>query len=66
MKTVEAVIGPDLTLEPIEPLELVPGQHVLVTVLPVSETLLLAEPALRDWLHPDEDARWSYLSQAQS
>ena len=66
LRTVEAVIGPDRTLEPVEHIEFVPGQRVLVTVLSVPEPALLAEPALQDWLHPDEDARWSYLSQGQS
>jgi hypothetical protein len=66
LRTVEAVIGPGGTLEPVEPVELTPGQHVLVTVLPASETALLAEPALRDWLRPEEDAAWSYLNQPQS
>ena len=66
LKTVEAVIGPDRTLEPVEPIELVPGQHVLVTILSAPEPALLAEPALRDWLSPEEEARWSYLGQGQS
>ena len=65
LKTIEAVIGPNRTVEPIEPLELAPGQHVLITVLPAPESALMAEPSLQDWLHPDEDAAWSYLSQAQ-
>ena len=65
-RTVEAVIGPDQVLQPVEPIELVAGQHVLVTVLSASEAALLAEPALHEWLRPDEEARWSYLSQVQS
>jgi hypothetical protein len=65
-RTVEAVIGPDQVLQPVEPIELLPGQHVLVTVLTAPEEALLAEPALHEWLHPDEEARWSYLSQARS
>jgi hypothetical protein len=65
-RTVEAVIGPDQVLYPVEPIELVAGQRVLVTLLSAPESALLAEPALHDWLDPDEDARWSYLSQVQS
>ena len=65
-RTVEAVIGPDQVLQPVEPIELVAGQRVLVTVLSASDAVLLAEPALRDWLHPDEEARWSFLSQELS
>ena len=65
-RTVEAVIGPDQVIQPVEPIELVAGQRVLVTVLSAPEAALLAEPALHDWLDPDEEARWSYLSQAQS
>jgi len=64
-RNVEAVIGPDRTFEPVEHLELVPGQRLLVTELSAPEPALLAEPALQNWLHPDEEARWSYLSQGQ-
>jgi hypothetical protein len=66
LRTVEAVIGANGTLEPVEPLELTPGQHVLVTVLPAAEAALMAEPALREWLLPEEDAAWSYLNPQQS
>ncbi|HEX3068508.1 MAG TPA: hypothetical protein VHX14_08020 [Thermoanaerobaculia bacterium] len=63
LRTIEGVIGPGLILRPLEPIELFAGQRVLITVLPASETALLAEPALNEWLHPEEEARWSYLSQ---
>jgi hypothetical protein len=65
-RTVEAVIGPDQVLQPLEPIELVAGQRVLITVLSAPEAALLAEPALHEWLNPDEEERWSYLSQEQS
>jgi hypothetical protein len=65
-RTVEAVIGPDQVLQSIEPIELVAGQRVLVTVLSATASALLADPALHEWLDPDEDERWSYLSEVQS
>ena len=65
-RTIEAVIGPDQVLQPVEPIELVVGQRVLVTVLSAPEPALLAKAALHDWLAPDEEERWSYLSQAPS
>lgn len=65
-RTVEAVIGPDQVLQPLEPIELVAGQRVLITVLSAPEAALFAEPALHEWLNPDEEERWSYLSQEQS
>jgi hypothetical protein len=45
--------------------------RALVTVLEEpavipGETALLAETALADWLHPEEDAAWAHLQLAKS
>jgi hypothetical protein len=62
-RTVEAVSGLDHVVQPVEPIDLPEGQRLLILV---PEEALLAEPALHEWLMPDEEARWSYLSQARS
>ena len=64
--TIEATVDENGNIRPKEPVALVPGSRVLVTVLEptVAEAALLSEPALAaDWQRPEEDAAWSQLSQ---
>lgn len=66
-KTVEAEVDDKGIIRPKEPVTLVPGSHVLITVLEPegSETALLSEATLAaDWQRPEEDAAWSHLDQA--
>ena len=66
-RTVEAEVDAQGNIRPKEPVALVPGAHVLVTVLESegSETALLSEGSLAaDWQRPEEDAAWSHLDQA--
>lgn len=66
-KTVEAEVDDQGIIRPMEPVTLVPGSHVLITVLEPanSETALLSEATLAaDWQRPEEDAAWSHLDQA--
>jgi hypothetical protein len=62
--TIEAEVDDQGNIRPKEPVILVPGSRVLVTVLDpaASETALLSEEALAaDWQRPEEDAAWSQL-----
>jgi hypothetical protein len=66
-RTVEAEVDELGNIRPTEPVALVPGSHVLVTLLEPepSETAHLSEAALAaDWERPEEDAAWSHLEQA--
>ena len=59
--TIEAGVDEKGNIRPREPVQLVPGSHVLVTLLEptVPETALLSEAALAaDWQRPEEDAAW--------
>ena len=59
--TIEAVVDEKGNIRPKEPVLLVPGSRVLVTVLraAVAGTTLLSEAALAaDWQRPEEDAAW--------
>jgi hypothetical protein len=59
--TIEAEVDEKGNIRPKEPIRLVPGSRVLVTVLEpnVAETALLSEAALAaDWQRPEEDAAW--------
>lgn len=70
LRTIEAVVAPDGSIKPLEAVELSPGQRALVTLLPAdrsaSETAVLSEQALSDWLRREEDAAWSHFQPAQS
>ena len=67
LTTIEAKVDAHGNIKPTEPVNLLPGSRVLITVLDapeVSETSMLSEAALaRGWNRPEEDAAWSYLSQ---
>jgi hypothetical protein len=59
--TIEAEVDDNGNIRPKEPIQLVPGSRVLVTVLEpnLAETALLSEAALAaDWQRPEEDAAW--------
>ena len=59
--TIEAEVDDKGNIRPREPIALLPGSRVLVTVLEpgVAETALLSEAALAtDWQRPEEDAAW--------
>jgi hypothetical protein len=63
--TIEAEVDDKGNIRPKEPIQLVPGSRVLVTVLEpnVAETALLSEAALAaDWQRPEEDAAWVQLN----
>ena len=63
--TIEAEVDENGNIRPKEPVALVPGSRVLVTVLEptVAETALLSEPALAtDWQRPEEDAAWVHFN----
>ena len=63
--TIEAEVDENGNIRPKEPVALVPGSRVLVTVLEptLAETALLSEPALAaDWQRPEEDAAWVHLN----
>jgi hypothetical protein len=63
---IKAEVDDQGNIRPSEPVHLLPGSRVLITVLePEStETALLSEAALgADWNRPEEDAAWSDLGQ---
>jgi hypothetical protein len=63
--TIEAEVDKEGNIRPKEPVVLVPGSRVLVTVLQAGETesALLSEPSLTaDWQRPEEDAAWARFS----
>jgi len=63
--TIEAEIDEKGNIRPKEPVTLMPGSRVLVTVLaPVGgESALLSEASLAaDWQRPEEDAAWAQLN----
>jgi hypothetical protein len=68
VRTVEAVIDEHGRVSLLESVTLSEARRALVTILEdapklsVSETALLAEPALaKDWNRPEEDEAWSRL-----
>lgn len=68
LTTVEATVDEQGNVRPTEPITLVPGARVLITVLALepSESALLSEAALAaDWQRPEEDEAWSHLGQAE-
>jgi hypothetical protein len=63
--TIEAEIDEKGNIRPKEPVVLVPGSRVLVTVLEPSgaEAALLSEASLAaDWQRPEEDAAWAQFN----
>ena len=63
--TIEAEVDEKGSIRPKEPVQLVPGSRVLVTLLEatVAETALLSEAALAaDWQRPEEDAAWEQFN----
>ena len=63
--TIEAEVDEKGNIRPTEPVFLVPGSRVLVTLLEpnVAETALLSEAALgADWQRPEEDAAWEQFN----
>lgn len=50
-------------VHPLEPAEQIPAGRALVVLLEpeIHESTLLAEPALSDWLRPEEDEAWAHL-----
>lgn len=72
IRTVEAVIREDGSIQLLEPIQVAEPRRALVTILDdppkesVSETALLSEAALAvDWNRPEEDEAWSYLQSEQ-
>ncbi len=70
IKTVEAVIDDNGNVRLLEPLDIKSGRRAVVVILaepgiPLDETALLSEGALKDWSRPEEDAAWSHLQSAK-
>lgn len=67
LRTLEAVIDKHNQVKWLEHVQLHSPQRVLITLLDpapeVDETLLMAEPALEEWLNDEEDAAWAHLQQ---
>lgn len=64
--TVTAEVDSQGNLHPDEPLDLLPGARVLITVVDPerSEAAFLSEASLSvDWNRPEEDEAWSHLAQ---
>lgn len=68
-RSVEAIIEPDGSVRLEETIHLARPCRAIVTILdepPVSETALLAEPALaEDWNRVEEDEAWAHLQKAR-
>ncbi len=70
IQTVEAVIDAKGCVRLLEEVRVDAPRRALVTILeePAAlpdEAAMLAEPALADWLRPEEDAAWSHLQSAK-
>jgi hypothetical protein len=67
LRTLEAVIDNHNHVQWLEHIQLNSPQRVLITLLDpapvVDETLLMAEPALEEWLNDEEEAAWAHLQQ---
>ncbi len=68
IQTVEAIVDINGQVQILGEIQLTGPRRALVTILEesvssVPETTLLSEPALADWLKPEEDAAWSHLQQ---
>ncbi len=67
IKTIEALIDEQGNVHLLEAIHLAAAHRALVTILEeqptihIIETALLSEPALEDWLKPEEDTAWSHL-----
>lgn len=65
LRTLEAVIDNHNHVQWLEHIQLSSPQRVLITLLDpapvVDETLLMAEPALEEWLNDEEAAAWAHL-----
>lgn len=66
IQTVEAIIDASGQVRLLGDVRVTSPRRALVTVLdePAAvpgEAALLAEPALSDWLRPEEDAAWAHL-----
>ncbi|QQR81451.1 MAG: hypothetical protein IPJ69_04850 [Deltaproteobacteria bacterium] len=69
LRTIEAIIEKNGNVRFVEPLTLTKSSRAIVTILdeplPDLETAHLAEPALSDWLNPEEDIAWKHLQNIQ-
>lgn len=66
IRTVEAVVDESGRVRLLEPLALSEARRALVTILDepalsANETALLSEPALADWIRPEEEQAWARL-----
>ena len=66
IKTVEAVIDDKGNVRLLEPLNIKSGRRAVLVIfdepgIPLDETALLSEGALKDWSRSEEDAAWSHL-----
>ena len=64
LTTFEATVDEHGQIQPIEPVQLTPGERVLITLLDSApdDVALMSEAALAsDWLRPEEEAAWSHL-----
>ena len=66
IQTVEAIVDPEGHVQLLSELHITGPRRALLTVLEEpaiipGEAALLAEPALADWLRPEEDKAWSHL-----
>ncbi len=69
IKSVEATINPDGSIQLLKPVRLTRPCRAIVTIMDeqdIPETALLSEQSLScDWERPEEDEAWSHLQQAQ-
>lgn len=68
LRTLEAVIDNQNHVKWLEHIQLRSPQRVLITLLDATsivadEALLMAEPALTDWLSDEEESAWMHLQQ---
>ncbi|MGL6096863.1 MAG: hypothetical protein ACRC7O_13835 [Fimbriiglobus sp.] len=66
IQTVEAIVDADGRVRLLGTVQITGSRRAFVTVLEepssaAGDTALLAEPALSDWLRPEEDAAWAHL-----
>ena len=70
IKTVEAVVDDKGNVRLLEPVDIKSSRRAVLVIfdepgIPLDETALLSEEALKDWSRPEEDAAWSYLQSAK-
>jgi hypothetical protein len=66
-ETFDGVADDDGKIRLLEPVQLLPGRHVLVTFIEpvrVSEAILSERSFVADWLRSEEDAAWANLRPA--